>query len=253
MWNLIRSEMLKIRSTQVWFWMLLLVAAITLAATLGSVLTIHRATPASAINYFSIWTNFGFAGVALVVLGLLGLTTEFRHKTITPTLLATPSRWQLLIGKALAYVGFAIPYGIACLIVNLVTALICLDAKGLPVHFTDGSVGGMVRNFLALILLAFFGLGLGALIRNQAAGMVVGIMYLSVLNIFFAGIPGLRKVYLFEPAGAFNAFISRDRNNYGLPQDVIHVSPDAGGLILLAWCLVLLVAGGYLSLNRDIS
>jgi ABC-2 type transport system permease protein len=253
MLNLIRSEVLKIRSTQVWFWMMLLVTGITVAATLGTVLTIDTATPVREINYFSIWTNFGVAGVALVVLGLLGLTTEFRHKTITPTLLANPGRWQLLIGKALAYVVFAIPYGIVCLLVNLVTALICLNAKGLPVHFADGAPGGMVRNFLALILLAFFGLGLGALIRNQAAGMVVGILYLSVLNIFFAGIPGLRRVYLFEPAGAFNAFTSRDRDNYGLSSDVIHVSPVAGGLILLAWCLILLVAGGYLSLNRDIS
>jgi ABC-2 type transport system permease protein len=253
MLNLIKSEVLKIRSTQVWFWMLVLVVAITLAGTLGTVLTIDSNTPVSEINYFSIWTNFGVAGVALVVLGLLGLTTEFRHKTITPTLLANPNRWQLLIGKALAYVVFAIPYGLACLLVNLITALICLNAKGLPVHFTDGAVGGMVRNFIALVLLAFFGLGLGALIRNQAAGMVVGILYLSVLNIFFAGIPGLRRVYLFEPAGAFNAFNSRDRNNYGLPHDVIHVSPLAGGAILLVWCLILLAAGGYLSLNRDIS
>lgn len=253
MLNLIKSEVLKIRSTQVWFWMLVLVIAITVAATLGSVLTIDSSTPASQVNYFSVWTNFGVAGVALLVLGLLGLTTEFRHKTITPTLLATPGRWRLLIGKALAYVAFAIPYGIVCLLVNLITALICLNAKGLPVHFTDGAPAGMVRNFVALIMLAFFGLGLGALIRNQAAGMVVGILYLSLLNIFFAGIPGLRKVYLFEPAGAFNAFTSRDRDNYGLPHDVVHISPGVGGLILLAWCLVLLVAGGYLSLNRDIS
>jgi hypothetical protein len=253
MLNLIKSEVLKIRSTQVWFWMMVLVVAITLAATLGTVLTIDSSTPERGINYFSIWTNFGVAGVALVVLGLLGLTTEFRHKTITPTLLATPSRWQLLIGKALAYVVFAIPYGLLCLLVNLVTAWICLDAKGLPIHFTDGAVGGMVRNFVALVLLAFFGLGLGALIRNQAAGMVIGILYLSVLNIFFAGIPGLRRVYLFEPAGALNAFTSRDRNNYGLSDDVIHVSPVAGGVILLAWCLIVLAAGGYFSLNRDIS
>lgn len=253
MGNLIKSEVLKIRSTQVWFWMLVLVVAITLAATLGTTLSIDSNTPTEDINYFSVWTNFGVAGVALVVLGILGLTTEFRHKTITPTLLANPGRWQLLIGKAIAYVLFAIPYGVVCLVVNLVTAVICLNAKGLPVHFGDGSQAGMVRNFIALILLAFFGLGLGALIRNQAASMVVGIVYLSVLNIFFAGIPWIRKVYEFEPAGALNAFTSRDRNNYGLPHDVIHVSPLAGGLILLVWCLIFLAAGGYLSLNRDIS
>ena len=59
------------------------------------------------------------AGVALLVLGLLGLTTEFRHKTITPTLLATPNRWRLLIGKAASYVVFAIVYGLVCVVAQL--------------------------------------------------------------------------------------------------------------------------------------
>ncbi|UQX89829.1 ABC transporter permease [Jatrophihabitans telluris] len=251
--NLLRSEVLKIRSTQVWIWMMVLVVAITVAATLASVLSISADTPTDGIDYFGIWTNFGVAGVALLVLGILGLTTEFRHKTITPTLLATPNRLQLLLGKALGYVVFAIPYGVVCLLINLITAWICLRAKGLPVQFGDGAVSGMVRSLLGLVLLAFFGLGLGALVRNQAAAMVVGILYLSVLNLLFAGIPWIRRVYLYEPAGALRAFTSRDQNNYDLSTDVFHVVPWAGGLILLAWCLVFLGLGYLVSLKRDIS
>jgi FtsH-binding integral membrane protein len=78
--NLLKSEVLKIRSTQVWVWMLLLVVALTTLFTLGTVLSIQTGTPKEGINYFSVWTTFGTAGIALLVLGLLGLTTEFRHQ-----------------------------------------------------------------------------------------------------------------------------------------------------------------------------
>jgi ABC-2 type transport system permease protein len=148
---------------------------------------------------------------------------------------------------------FAIPYGLICIVVNLVVATICLKAKSFPVTFADGAIGGIVTNFISLILLAFFGLGLGALIRNQAAGMVAGILYLSIINGLLSVIPVIRKVYLFEPGGALTAFTTRDRDNYGLRHDVIHVSPMVGGLILLVWCVAILIAGGYFSLQRDIS
>ena len=238
--NLIKSEVLKIRSTQVWFWMLVLGRGDHLAwPPWARALTVDSNTPTDQVNYFYglVTATSAVAGVALLVLGILGLTTEFRHKTITPTLLANPGRWQLLSGQGAGLRPVRDPLRDRLPGGQSVTAIICLNAKGIPVHFTDGSGAGHAHgNFIALILLAFFGLGLGALIRNQAAGMVVGILYLSVLNIFFAGIPWIRKVYLFEPAGAMNAFTSRDRDNYGLSSDVVHVSPlgrrpDPAGLV----------------------
>jgi ABC-2 type transport system permease protein len=244
--NLLRSEVLKIRSTQVWFWMFVLAVLVTALFSLGAVLGTDRLD----IDYYSIFTVSGSAGIAMLVLGLLGLTTEFRHKTITPTLLATPARWKLLTGKAVAYVIIAIPYGLVCIATNIVVAVICLKARSIPVEFSHGVPGGIVKAFLSLILLAFFGLGLGALVRNQAAGMVTGIAYLFVLNPLLSVIPFIRRAYPYEPGGALAAFNSTGHETHS----GYHLLPPVvGGLVILLWCVILLAAGGYFSLQRDIS
>jgi len=251
--NLIRSEVLKIRSTQVWFWMLLLAGAFT---ALGSAGTSYNAVQdyraGNPVDYYSLFTQSSGAAVALLVLGLLGLTTEFRHKTITPTLLATPNRWLLLAGKAASYAVFAIVYAVFCVALNFAIAIIWLSAENVPLDYGHGVPGGVGKAFLTLVLTGMFGLGLGALLRNQAAAMVFGIVYFFVLGPLLSVIPGVRKGYAWTPGGAIQAFNSNGVTD-GLADDVHLLAPLAGGLLFVAWSLALLLIGGRISLGRDIS
>ena len=250
--NLIRSEVLKIRSTQVWFWMLLLAAAFTTLGTIGMVVgAIDSDSNGDPVDYYSLFTQSQGAGVALLVLGLLGLTTEFRHKTITPTLLATPNRWRLLAGKAASYAIFAIVYAVICVVLNFAIAIIWLSAAGVPLEYGHGVPGGVGKAFLTLVLTAMFGLGLGALLRNQAAAMVFGIVYFFILDNVLNYVPWVRKGYAYTPGGAVKAFNSNGQLD--MPDDVHLLAPAAGGLLFLAWSLALLAIGGRLSLSRDIS
>ncbi|HEY0165463.1 MAG TPA: hypothetical protein VGB75_00345 [Jatrophihabitans sp.] len=251
--NLVRSEILKIRSTQVWFWMVLLAAAFTALGTIGMVVTAINAYDAGdPVDYYAVFTQSEGAGVALLVLGLLGLTTEFRHKTITPTLLATPNRWLLLAGKAASYAVFAIVYALVCVLLNFAIAIIWLSSVGVPVEFSQGVPGGVAKAFVTLVLTGMFGLGLGAVLRNQAAAMVFGIVYFFILDPLLNYTPWVRKGYAYTPGGAVKAFISNgDASN--MPDDVHLLAPMAGGALFLIWALGLLIIGGRLSLSRDIS
>lgn len=253
--NLVRSEVLKVRSTQVWLWMILPAVALTGLATIGTTYgSIHdHQTIGTPIQYYDIFTQSHEASIALLVIGVLGLTTEFRHQTITPTLLATPSRRTLVAGKLVSYALFALFYAVICLIVNFTIAIIWLNAESMPVDFGHGVVGGVAKSFVALVLMAVFGLGLGATLKNQAAGMVIGILYFAVINGLLSFIPWVRKGYPYTPGGAINAFISNGHRADGLPSDVHMLSPLVGGAAFLAYALALIALGGYLSLNRDIS
>jgi hypothetical protein len=252
--NLVRSEVLKVRSTQVWLWMVVPAVALTVLSTIGTLVgTIHdHDTAGVPIRYYDIFTQSSGAGIALLVIGILGLTTEFRHQTITPTLLATPKRWSVIGGKSLSYVLFSLFYAVICVVINFAIAIIWLNAKGISIDLGHGVVGGIVKAFIALVLTALFGLGLGALIRNQAASLVVGILYFAIINGLLSVIPYVRKGYAYTPGGAVTAFTSNGHTT-GLPDDVHLLNPLVGGLLFLGWAALLVCVGGYLSLNRDIT
>ena len=88
---LVRAEFLKLRTTQVWFWMLFAAVAVTallVVAQIASNKTI------SSTDVAGIFTASATGYIVVFVLGVLGITTEFRYQTITPTVLTTPSRWR---------------------------------------------------------------------------------------------------------------------------------------------------------------
>ena len=61
---------------------------------------------------FALVDLVGIASLLAIILGITIVTTEFRHGTITPTLLATPGRERVLAGKAIAGVLVAILFAV---------------------------------------------------------------------------------------------------------------------------------------------
>jgi hypothetical protein len=252
--NGMRSDLLKIRSTQVWFWMLVLAVVLTALSTITAVLGETEGPNGTVYNpdYYNIFTAAQQATLALLVLGVLGLTTEFRHKTITPTLLATPNRWRMVAAKTLAYVVLAALYSAVCVGVNFLTAIIVLRLRHVAVHFPADLPLGVLRVYLALVLIALFGLGLGGLLRNQAAAMVAGLVYLVIINGLWSGLPYVRRTWPFSPGGGESALMARGHGP-DAAADVPHINALAGGLVLAGWVALLLVAATVLLNRRDVS
>src|SRR2546421_5539508 len=59
----------------------------------------------------NVWASAGQAGIMALVVGILGMTTEFRHQTITATFLATPRRGRVVTAKMLVHAGLGVLYG----------------------------------------------------------------------------------------------------------------------------------------------
>lgn len=247
--NLVRSEIRKTRSTQVWFWLLLMSLTLTGLFTAGQI----WGTNGAPIDLHAVFTTSRNAQIALFILGVLSVTTEFRYQTITPTLLATPRRAKLVIGKAIA-AGIIAAFFAACsLIVNIAVAVPGLASKHVDYSLTrDGIPGAMFGVFLTLMLYGLIGLGFGALVRNQVVGVVVGLLWiLAIENLLVRLLPYLRYAYPFTPGGAAEAVLAPRTE---MPFDKIHLLGTYAGLaILAAWAVVTAAAGARFTLNRDIT
>lgn len=252
--GLIRAEFRKLRTTQVWFWMLLLcvgLAILGVSATIASQktdldLAIHlrdvMVAPSAADTY-----------IPLFVLGVLSVTTEYRYQTITPTVLATPSRWKLITAKLISYAIVGVVYALICLLVQLAIALPWISARHVHFKFSH-QLGPLLAVFAVLALFALVGLGTGALLKNQIVAVTVGVIFILAITPLLLIIPGVKYVYPYLPSGAVNSITTDPHNHDDRVINHVHlIAPGAGVAVLLAWGLVLAILGAGLTMNRDIS
>jgi len=200
----------------------------------------------------SMFTSAGTAYIAVFVLGVLGVTTEFRYQTITPTVLATPSRWALITAKMITYALVGAVYAAICLFVQLAIALPWLSAKGIHVSLDSDhlprALGGV---FAVVALFGIVGLGVGALLRNQIVAVTVGLIFLLALQNLLLVIPVVKHAFPFMPGGGVAAILTitggRTANGVWL------LSPVGGVLVLLLWAFVPAILGASITMNRDIT
>jgi len=127
MTRLITSELFKLRTTRTFYGVVggalaLVVGIVVLAAATG---TWHRGdTPLRDLMGIS-----GFAQVFALVLGILAVTSEFRHGTITPSLLAVPDRTRLVLAKLITALIAGALLGLAASALCAVITLPILSAR----------------------------------------------------------------------------------------------------------------------------
>jgi ABC-type transport system involved in multi-copper enzyme maturation permease subunit len=247
--NLMRSEFLKVRSTQVWFWLLLASLAITAASVVGNIATDNNAQLAHDLH--DILTAANSAYIASFVLGVLSVTTEFRYQTITPTVLATPSRWRLITAKLITFALVGAGFAVACVVIALAITVPWVEARG--VHFSlANSYTPVLAAFTVVSLTTLIGLGAGALLKNQIVAVSVGLIVLLVVEQIVLAIPKVKYVYPYLPGGLARAVIIAADDDRVL--NGVKMLPIWGGVVGLAvWGLGLALLGAGITMNRDIT
>lgn len=255
MGGLIRAEFRKLRSTQLWFWMLVAVVALAALFVAGQILSHDKETPFTPDDVRSVFSSGQTAYLAALVLGVLGVTAEFRYQTITPTLLATPSRARVITAKLISYALVGAAYSVLTLLITTAVAVPWLAAKNVTISFGDDHLASaFIGVFFTVALWGLVGLGFGALVRNQVVAMVTAIIYVVVLEQLLSAIPYVRNAYPFLPGGAAAAIIdtgSRSQHSDGMNYTLL--TPALGCVVMLVWALGLAVIGASVSMNRDIT
>jgi ABC-2 type transport system permease protein len=193
----------------------------------------------------------GFAQVFALLLGIISVTAEFRHGTVTPSLLVVPDRVKLTLAKLGACLLVGLVLGlVATGLAALIGALI-LDARGVANTLSNSDVTKMViGGTVATALYAALGVGVGAIVRNQVGAVVGSLVYLFVLeNLLTIAKPLRDPVAKFGFGGVGNGLTGTgDPTADHPPLDQL-----PAGLVLAGYCAILLIIGIALMKKRDIT
>lgn len=251
--RLIGGEVRKLFTTKLWLWMALGAIAITalfMSITIGLDGSEGNpqpplSTPEGQRNLFSVAAA---AEVFVLILGIIAITGEYRHQTVTPAFLATPRRGRVVIAKLITYALAGLGYGILVIAFGIALALPWLAAKNVDISLSaNGIPGTMGGTVAAIAVYAVLGVGVGALVRNQIAAIVGSLVYLFVVEAFAGTLPTVRDYYKYLPGGANSALTGASQPGTTL------LEPWQGGVLLAAYGIVFAVAGTWLAVRRDVS
>jgi ABC-2 type transport system permease protein len=261
----IKAEVRKIFTIRMWWGLLIgvpVLAGLISAAAAGSVNLdagqgniINPASVKSAQMVYSAGFFTTLIQLFPIALGVLVITSEFRHKTFSATVLATPKRWKIPIAKVAAIIVVGIVYAVVYNIGSIIGGGLVLKlAKDSSLYLDSGAVWQtLALCALAFVVWTLLGFGFGMLIRNQLAAVFValGVAFMGniILNIAF-GMLHWAGAAKFLASNATNAML-----NPSLGADPANQSLSwwAAALVLTGYAAVLTVGGAAINSRRDVT
>ncbi|HEY3263202.1 MAG TPA: hypothetical protein VGJ95_23510 [Pseudonocardiaceae bacterium] len=263
----LRAELRKTSTTRMW-WILLLVM-LGYVAVIAAFLAISFAaipeqvrTPlspsldnrATLLAIYSLGLPIGY--VFPVVLGVLAVTTEYRYQTITSTFLAEPRRGLVLAAKLAVALGLGLGFGVLALAASVGGAAPVVAATGHDALLGDAGIWrALAQAVLGMVLWAGIGVGVGAVLRNQVAAIVVILAFSQLVEplarIGLSAWSATREVAQYLPGAAADALAGASLYTVGSP---VRLLPWwQGALVLAGYAAVLFVLGALSTLRRDIA
>ncbi|MQA74525.1 MAG: hypothetical protein GEU88_09340 [Solirubrobacterales bacterium] len=247
--GVVAGELLKLRTTRTFYGIVLGTLALVLVISLlaGLLGDFERGdTPGRDLLSIA-----ALAQTFTLVFGILAVSTEFRHGTITPSLLVVPSRARLVSAKLVAHLGAGLLIGLAAYALCALVVDLALGSRDIEPGFASGEpfeiiVGGAV----AAGLFAALGVGLGALVRNQVGAIVGALAWTFVVESLLTAILGSGSVI--GRLGLNGLGAALPGTNFGESTGDL-LAPVPAGLVLGAYAAVLLVAGVLVLRRRDVS
>ncbi|MDP9394006.1 MAG: ABC transporter permease [Actinomycetota bacterium] len=244
----IRAELLKIRTTRLWWGLLLAALGLVVLGVVFSALGAGEANAGPGLDTAEGVRNVvaaaGGGYVFTLVLGVMGSAGEYRHQTVTSTLLAVPRRTRVVLAKLAAYAVAGFGFALVCVGVGVAIALPLLSARDADMDLLD--LRAQVPALLAgTTLYALIGVAVGSLVRNLVAAVIGALVWVWVIEALLVLL--LPEVGRWLPGGAANAMLQAATIRGELLQ------PWAGALLFFAYTVVLTVAAAFTTVRRDVT
>jgi hypothetical protein len=245
--DLVRAELLKLRTLRTFWW--------TVASTLAFVpvsiaLAMQVGSDSASIHgregFRNVIAAASSGGILMIVIGIMLMAGEFRFNTATSMFLITPERRRVVGAKLAAAGTVGIATGVVASLLTLAIALPWLHSRNveLGAHSADIIVvvlGGIASTALGGLV----GVGIGALMRNQTLAITFTLVWTFLVESMLTNFaPGIGRWF---PGGAASA-MSGVRSTGG---DLLPIW--AAAALFAAYGLAFSVAGTRFVVRRDVT
>lgn len=252
--DVVRSEITKGLSVRSTYWTIL--ATIVVAVGLGVLISWLNVVswdemPAQAKAQFEP-TAYSLSGVffgqiAIAVLGVIVITSEYGTGLIRTSLSAVPRRWWMLTAKVVVFGAAAVAVGMVVAFSAFYLGQAVFASKGLDTGLTaPGVLRTVLGTGLYLGVMGLFALGIGGILRHTA-GAVTTVLGFMLLPTTLGGLLPQwwqENVIRYLPTNAGGQIMLVEVPEGGL-------APWAGFAVFCAWAVVALLLAAILLERRD--
>lgn len=261
----IRAEFRKFFTTRLWWGMSIatFLAGAGFSLLLAIVFTLDSVkSQPNSISGIALTRQVFTGGISIgylltLAVGVMTIGAEYRHRTITSTFLSNPRRTVVMSAKVVSLLVIGAFYGLISLIGSVVVGGSVLALRG-GHPFADGSIWRtLALALLVLGLWALIGLGVGILIPNQVAALLIAIGVAWIVEPIAGLLLGLfatgKEIVPYLPTQATQAMLSTGGGFGGPATSTTTLTWWAAALVLAAYAVVMAGVGSAMTVRRDIS
>lgn len=245
---LLKAELIKLRTTRTFIALAGVAVGLSLLlAVLVSVLT-EPTEDSVLVDVFA----SDLSSLFILLLAIVGISGEWRHRTITSSLLAAPDRRRFLAAKTLAFAAAGAALSLLISLAVDTAGFAILTFRDLPVADAGDLLSLAARNALVAALLGAFGVGLGGLVRNQVVAVVGVLVAVLAIEPLVTGL--VPAVVPYGPfSGLPTAIQGLPPGDVGLGDDVDLLPVLPAALLMLAWIAAAFAPAALLLRRRDLN
>jgi len=193
----------------------------------------------------------GSTAVIALIVGILSVTTEFRHQTIGRTLQIAPSRTMVLIAKLVASVAYALVLVALALAVTAAMLAVAAAVNDVGLDWGPDATRALWQAPVGFTLNAMLGVAVGAVLRSQVVALTVTLVWLFVVEtLFFFLLPSVAR---FLPFAALEAlFVDSSAEVVDIGVTYAPLDPGVALTVFLTYVVVACVAAGVRMTRGDV-